>query len=44
MAVPWLSAICAAPNERDMASGAIVEFKSTSAGLHRCPENFVTNP
>ena len=44
MAVPWLSAICAAPNERDIASGATVEFKSTSARSHRRREKFVTNP
>ena len=31
MAVPWLSAIGAAPNERDIASGATVEFKYVSA-------------
>jgi len=41
MAVPWLSAICAAPNERDIASGATVEFKSTSARSHRRREKFV---
>jgi hypothetical protein len=43
MAVPWLAVIRAAPNEHDIASGAIVEFKSASARLHRCTEKFVTN-
>ena len=41
MAVPGLSAVCAAPNERDIASGATVEFKSTSARSHRRREKFV---
>jgi hypothetical protein len=34
----------AAPNERDIASGATVEFKSTSARSHRRREKFITNP
>ena len=34
----------AAPNERDIASGATVEFKSTSASSHRRREKVVTNP
>jgi hypothetical protein len=34
----------AAPNQRDIASGATVEFKSTSACSHRRREKFVTNP
>jgi len=47
MGVPSLSAICAAPNERNIASCATVEFKSTSAlhiaaaisSLRTCHEN-----
>jgi hypothetical protein len=44
LAAPWLSAICAAPNERGIASGATVEFKSTSTSSRRRHEKFVTNP